>query len=107
MPKATFIGDDGSQTTLDVPVGRSLMEAAVFANLSGILGECGGSVNCATCHVFVESAHVEALPPISLVEEEMLDATSTERQPQSRLSCQLIMTEALDGIVVRLPESQV
>lgn len=107
MPKATFIADDGSEITLEVPVGRSLMQAAVLANLSGILGECGGSLNCGTCHVFVHSAKPDSLPAISLVEEEMLEATATQRQLGSRLSCQLFMTAELEGIVIRLPPSQV
>jgi ferredoxin, 2Fe-2S len=106
MPKATFVADNGSRTTLEIPLGHSLMEAAVHANLSGILGECGGSINCATCHVYVESG-AEALPPVGMVEEEMLDATASERLPQSRLSCQIFMSEQLGDIVVRLPPTQV
>jgi 2Fe-2S ferredoxin len=107
MPKVTFIGNDDKQTLLEVPVGHSLMEAAIHANVDGILGECGGSANCATCHVYVEGGNLDALPEIGIVEEEMLDATSSERTQMSRLSCQLFMTQALDGLVVRLPPTQV
>ncbi|TWF49363.1 2Fe-2S iron-sulfur cluster-binding protein [Neorhizobium alkalisoli] len=106
MPKVTFIGSDDKQTQIEVPVGHSLMEAAIHANINGILGECGGSANCATCHVYVESGNLDALPEVGVVEEEMLDATSSERTEKSRLSCQLFMTEALDGLVVRLPPTQ-
>lgn len=107
MPKVTFISVQGTETVLDIPVGHSLMEAAIHANLDGILGECGGSANCATCHIYVESGNLDALPPIGPVEEEMLEATSSERTAKSRLSCQVPMSAALDGLVVRLPPTQV
>jgi ferredoxin, 2Fe-2S len=106
MPKVTFIADDGAETVLDVPVGASLMEAAVLKGVKGIVGECGGSINCATCHVYVVSGNLAALPPVGAVENEMLDATAAERRPESRLSCQLIMTESQDSLVVRLPPTQ-
>lgn len=106
MPKVTFIAPDDTKTDLEVPVGQSLMMAAVHANLDGIVGECGGSANCATCHVYVESGNLDALPEVGPIEEEMLDATASERTDASRLSCQIFMTEALDGLVVRLPEEQ-
>lgn len=106
MPKVTFIGSDEKETVLDIPAGHSLMEAAIHANIEGILGECGGSANCATCHVYIERGNIDALPEIGPVEEEMLDATSSERKENSRLSCQIFMTDTLDGLVVRLPPSQ-
>lgn len=106
MPKVTLIGADGTETVLDIAVGTSVMEAAIASNVDGILGECGGSINCATCHVFVQNADQFTLPEMSPVEEEMLEATAVERQPESRLSCQLIMTEAMDGLILRLPEAQ-
>jgi len=106
MPKVTYIAADGTETTLEVPVGTSVMEAAIMSNVDGILGECGGSINCATCHVFVQNADQFTLPEMSPVEEEMLEATAVERQPESRLSCQLIMTDDMDGLIVRLPEAQ-
>lgn len=106
MPKVTYIAHDGNRTELEVPLGTSVMEAAIEANVAGILGECGGSTNCATCHVFVEDFDSFTLPELGEVEDEMLEATAVERQPGSRLSCQLIMTEEMDGLVVRLPEAQ-
>lgn len=105
MPKVTLIDENGTETELNVDVGGSVMEAAVMANVEGIIGECGGSVNCATCHVYVQSAPAE-LPPVGDVENEMLDATACDRLPESRLSCQLIMTPDLDGLVLKLPEAQ-
>ena len=106
MPKVTYIADDGAETVLDVAVGTSLMEAAVLRGVDGIVGECGGSINCATCHVYVADGNLAALPPVGPVENEMLDATASERRPESRLACQLVMTEALAGLVVRLPPAQ-
>ncbi|SDI71963.1 2Fe-2S iron-sulfur cluster-binding protein [Alloyangia pacifica] len=106
MPNVTFIADDGTETVLDVAVGTSIMEAAVMSNVDGIMGECGGSINCATCHVYVQNAGGFGLPDVGEVENEMLDATAAERRPESRLSCQLIMTEAMAGLIVRLPDAQ-
>lgn len=108
MPSITFIQSDGRQDVLDVPVGTTLMHAAVGASLDGIVGECGGSAMCATCHVYVDQnqEQVKALPPVSAVEDAMLDSAASERRSESRLSCQLRVTEAFDGLVVHLPESQ-
>jgi Ferredoxin len=106
MPKVIYIAADGTETTLEVAIGTSVMEAAVLHNVAGILGECGGSINCATCHVYVDTFAGIPLPGIGAVENEMLDATACERRPESRLSCQLIMSGAMDGLIVRLPEFQ-
>ncbi len=106
MPSVTFIAPDGTETVVDVAVGTSVMEAAIMNNVDGIVGECGGAINCATCHVYVQNGDGFVLPEVSPVEEEMLDATASERLPESRLSCQLFMTEAMDGLIVRLPEEQ-
>ncbi|WP_010137767.1 2Fe-2S iron-sulfur cluster-binding protein [Oceanicola sp. S124] len=106
MPKVTYIAHDGTETVLEVAVGTSVMEAAVMSNVDGIMGECGGSINCATCHVYVANADSFTLPEVGAVEDEMLDATACDRLPESRLSCQLIMTEEMDGLRVRLPEAQ-
>lgn len=106
MPNVTYIAADGTETVLDVAIGSSIMEAAVMANVNGIMGECGGAVNCATCHVYVQNGANFVMPDIGAVENEMLDATASERLPESRLSCQLIMTAEMDGLIVRLPEQQ-
>ncbi|WP_370208994.1 2Fe-2S iron-sulfur cluster-binding protein [Pararhodobacter marinus] len=102
MPKATYILPDGSQRTLDLRDGQSLMEAAIRNGIGAILGECGGSAMCATCHCYVENAPV-ALPPVGADEDAMLEETAAPREANSRLSCQIRMTPALDGIAVRIP----
>lgn len=96
----------GGITTLDVPPGQSLMQAAVAANVAGIEADCGGLLTCGTCHVMVREPHASLLPPPDADELAMLDFTATARQPQSRLSCQIHLTEALDGLAVDLPDTQ-
>jgi 2Fe-2S ferredoxin len=87
-------------------VGTSVMMAAVAQDIDGIVAECGGSLMCATCHVYVDEAFDDRLPEMSPDEDEMLEAAACERLPNSRLSCQLVLSEELDGLVVRLPETQ-
>jgi 2Fe-2S ferredoxin len=101
--QATWILRDGSRVTRDVPEGTSLMQAAVAHGVPGIVGECGGSLSCATCHVVVDADWSDrAGPPVSF-EEDMLDVTEAERTPTSRLSCQIVMRPDLDGIILRVP----
>lgn len=102
MPKAIFIQSDGSRHKVEIRLGQSLMEAAIRSGVEGILAECGGSAMCATCHCFVELAPA-GLPPMSEEEDVMLNETATPRQDNSRLSCQIRMEQALDGITVRIP----
>ena len=106
MPKVHYTAPDGAVTTLDVEAGTSVMLAALHANLKGIVGECGGCLTCATCHVYVDEPWASRIAPVASDEESMLEFTAAERKPESRLSCQIVMTEALDGLVVRLPEQQ-
>jgi 2Fe-2S ferredoxin len=106
MPSVTYVSYDGQSTTLDVPVGTSVMQAAVLKGLDGIVAECGGSCMCATCHVFVQEDQLAKLPELELGEDAMLDGTASPRRPNSRLSCQLVMTPAMDGLVVTMPETQ-
>lgn len=106
MPKVTYIGPEGATTTLDVQDGTSVMKAAVLNGVNGIVGECGGNLMCATCHVYVESDWVGRLDELDEVEEEMLEEASAPVTPESRLSCQIVVKPELDGLVVRLPESQ-
>ena len=103
--KATFIEDNGVSHTIDVPEGWSLMEGAVKHLVPGIDADCGGACACATCQVYVDDAWMAKLPPKSEMEETMLDF-APERHTGSRLSCQIRMTAALDGIVLKLPKSQ-
>jgi len=98
---------DGRQDILDVDDGTTLMQAAVSRGLRGIVGECGGAAMCATCHVFVEPSHLHRLPAMNAVEDGMLDSVVDERQFNSRLSCQLMATPELDGLIVHIPRTQV
>lgn len=101
--KATWILADGKEITADVPEGHSLMEAAQNAGVPGIIGECGGTMSCATCHVFVDESWFAATGRPGEFEDTMLDACEVERQETSRLSCQLKMAPALDGIILQVP----
>jgi len=107
MPKVTFFAHDGKATTVEEPDGVSVMQAAQNAGLTGIVAECGGSMMCATCHVYVREPWGSKLPQMTATESEMLTMTVSERKPSSRLSCQIVLSDALDGIVVDLPEKQV
>lgn len=106
MPIITFIRPDGARRDLDVAEGASLMQGAVARGLDGIVAECGGSAMCATCHVYVDEAWAGRLPPVSEDEDALLDGAAAERRPTSRLSCQVVATADLDGLVVRLPDRQ-
>lgn len=106
MPTITYVSADGNNERIDVPVRTSVMRGAVGAGIDGIVAECGGNAMCATCHVYVEDAYQDRLPEVSNVEDELLESTAAERLPSSRLSCQLPVTEELDGMTVRLPETQ-
>ena len=92
--------------SLQVQPGQSLMQAAVDANLDGIQADCGGLLTCATCHVVVQGEWLSKLPPMGSDEDGMLAFTAQARAPGSRLSCQIMLTEALDGLQVTLPASQ-
>ena len=106
MPDITLITHDGHEHAFEAPEGVTLMQAATGQGVPGILAECGGSAMCATCHVIVDAAWVERLPPPSANENDMLDCTAVPREAGSRLSCQIRLTPALQGLVVRLPETQ-
>jgi len=107
MPKVTYIESDGSEHVIDVPVGENVMRGALYNGVGGIAGECGGALSCATCHCYVDEAWTGKVGgPSSEAEEELLGQAACEVKPNSRLSCQIAMSDALDGLVVRLPESQ-
>jgi 2Fe-2S ferredoxin len=105
MPKLT-LRREGHDTVLDAAEGTTVMQAATSNGVPGILAVCGGEMACATCHVYVEDGPVDALPAISDDEEEMLDCVAAPREENSRLSCQLPMSAATDGLVVRIPPRQ-
>ena len=106
MPMVTYVLPSGVSRQLEVPAGMSVMQAALNHRIDGILGECGGSCMCATCHVYVDAAFLSRIPAAVNNEKSMLSIAAEGPQPNSRLSCQIKMTEALDGIVVRLPARQ-
>ena len=106
VPKVTYRQFDGLERTINVPLGWSVMEAAVQNDIRGIVAECGGGCACATCHVYVKNEDGVALPPISDMEADMLECTAAERREASRLSCQLKVTLEIDGLVVDIPERQ-
>ena len=106
MPHVTYVAQDGKETTLDIPLGTSVMQAAVMHGVDGIVAECGGSCMCATCHVYVRDDQQEKTPPMNPDEDAMLEGTASERRPTSRLSCQLVATPEMEGLVVYLPETQ-
>ncbi len=107
MGSFIFIAHDGTLRSLEVPTGTSAMQAAVANGITGIVAECGGSQMCATCHVYVDAAWLPKLAPMQAPEDAMLDSAASERKANSRLSCQILMSAELDGLVVHLPERQV
>jgi 2Fe-2S ferredoxin len=106
MAKITYIEFNGKQHVVDAASGHSIMEVANINDIRGIVAECGGACSCATCHVYVDDVWPGKLDKVSDMEDAMLDAVC-DRQPNSRLSCQIKVSDALDGLIVRLPEKQV
>ena len=105
MAKVTYVEHDGTEHVIDVKTGLSVMEGAVKNNLPGIDADCGGACACATCHVYVDDAWLEKTGARSAMEESMLDFAEGV-EANSRLSCQIKVTDALEGLVVKMPESQ-
>lgn len=103
MTKITWVLTDGSKITADVADGTNLMVAAASANVPGIIGECGGCLSCATCHVYVDEGSLAMTGTADGTEDAMLDATDAPRKDSSRLSCQLIAGPALEGLVLHVP----
>ena len=105
MPKITYIERNGKSHTINVANGLSVMEGAVQNNVPGIDADCGGSMACATCHVYVKEEWFNKLPKKEDGEEDMIDM-AYEPNKYSRLSCQLIVSDELEGLIVQLPEKQ-
>ncbi|QXE07448.1 (2Fe-2S)-binding protein (plasmid) [Paraburkholderia sprentiae WSM5005] len=105
MPVIEFICHDGAIHRVNVTSGTSVMQAAVRQGLDAVLAECGGCSSCGTCHVYIDEAWTDKLNPPSETERSMLDCV-IKPAPNSRLSCQIQMSDELDGLVVSLPESQ-
>jgi 2Fe-2S ferredoxin len=106
MPRVRYIEPGGRERTLELSAGSSLMRGAVDAGIDGIEAQCGGNCACATCHCYVQPPWLDKLPPPSEDERLMLSNVAAERRPNSRLSCQLIASEALDGLTVQFPDRQ-
>jgi len=103
MPKVTWILPNGSEVVAEVENGTTMMEAALDNDIPEIIGECGGCLSCATCHVFVDPDWLEKTGAADDMEEAMLDVTDVAKQSQSRLSCQITMSDELDGLVLKVP----
>ncbi|HEY5623418.1 MAG TPA: 2Fe-2S iron-sulfur cluster-binding protein [Gammaproteobacteria bacterium] len=106
MAKVTYIEHDGTTHEVDVPNGWSAMEGAITNGVPGIEAECGGACSCATCHVYVDPAWVERTGTPDGIEQGMLDCAAADLRENSRLSCQIQISDELDGLVLRLPEMQ-
>ena len=107
LASVTSVDYDGTRHKVDVPIGDSVMQGAVSNMISGIVGECGGGMACATCHCYVDDAWMDKVgPAASTAEKEMLQSAASEEKPGSRLSCQITVSPELDGLIVHLPEAQ-
>ncbi|MBS7691903.1 2Fe-2S iron-sulfur cluster binding domain-containing protein [Pseudomonas lalucatii] len=105
MPTLTLIEHDGTEHQVTGDIGQSVMQAAMFASVPGIQGDCGGACSCATCHAYVDDHWHARVPEAEGSEADMLEY-AVERRATSRLTCQLVISEALDGVVLHLPVSQ-
>ncbi len=107
MVKITYVEYGGKEHVVDVAPGLTVMEGARDNNVPGIEADCGGACACSTCHVYVDEAWVEKLPAKDAMEEDMLDFAYEPDPKRSRLTCQVKVTEELDGLVVQMPEKQI
>jgi len=107
MAKITYVEFNGTQHVVDVANGLTVMEGARDNNIPGIEADCGGACACSTCHVYVDPAWVDKLPAKDDMEEDMLDFALQPDAQRSRLTCQLKVSDALDGLVVHMPEKQI
>jgi 2Fe-2S ferredoxin len=105
VPRVTYINNDGDAETVQVAVGFTVMDGAIDNGIDGIIGQCGGGCTCLTCHCYVQEPWLQRLPSPHSDELDLLEY-ALDRHSDSRLSCQIKITEALDGIVVRLPRTQ-
>lgn len=106
MPTVNYRSSGGTVMPVNVPAGENVMRGALYDGVEGMVGECGGALACATCHCYVAPEWLDRMPRISAEEEDMLACTAAERRPNSRLSCQIIMSDDLDGLAVDLPVRQ-
>ena len=106
MAKITYIEHNGTQHSVDVKNGLTVMEGARNNNIPGIEADCGGACACSTCHVYVDAKWVDKMPSLCDLEEDMLDFAYDPDPQRSRLTCQIKGTDELDGLVVQMPERQ-
>lgn len=106
MPKIVYVGGTGREDTIDATVGDSVMVTAVRNGVPGIVGECGGNASCATCHVWVREEFLHLVGEPGDTEEDLLDMGVSDRRAGSRLSCQIPVSDELDGLTVDIPEDQ-
>jgi 2Fe-2S ferredoxin len=106
LAKVICIGSTGEVHTVEAAVGDTVMAAAVRNGVPGIVAECGGNCSCATCHVYVDQAFATRVGPPGEMEEDLLDMAVAERRATSRLSCQIRVTEDLDGLTLEIPPEQ-
>jgi 2Fe-2S ferredoxin len=106
MVQVIFIEPDGRRVEVSAEAGMSCMEAARSIRVAGIVAECGGSAACGTCHGYVDEPFLSRLPPPEPQQDQILDCTASSRRPNSRLSCQLRLTDSLDGVILKTPETQ-
>ncbi len=105
MPKITYIDSSGNKKTIEIPNGLTVMEGAIQNEIPGIDADCGGSMACATCHVYVKEEWLNKLNKIEDAEQDMIDM-AFEPKKDSRLSCQIVVSDELDGLVVTTPSKQ-
>lgn len=106
MASVHYVTASGTDHAVDVADGENVMRAALNEGIDGIIGECGGGLACATCHCYVDEAWADRLPAPEQGELDMLECAASERRATSRLSCQIIVDDTLDGLVVHLPPAQ-
>jgi 2Fe-2S ferredoxin len=106
MPRIIFVLADGERRAVGSAPRSSIMVTAIDNDIPGIAAECGGACACATCHVYIDPTDLDRLPAASAMERDMLDGVAAERRPGSRLSCQIAVSDALDGLIVHIPDRQ-
>lgn len=106
MPDITFVQPDGRRETVSVRAGTTVKDCALDNDIDGIVGECGGALMCGTCHIYIDNAELGRTGVPEPQEADMLDMVVAERRPTSRLSCQIVVTDALDGLVLHIPAAQ-
>ena len=106
MSNLNFVLADGTRRTVEAQPGKTVMQAAIAHDIAGIVAECGGNAMCATCHVYADPVTADRLPPLSDIEDEMLDSTASPRLETSRLSCQLRITGSAEPMTFTIPDAQ-